>query len=61
MAGEKDIIKPEHTKQIAAHISNGILLIAPKETHYYPTENAAAFNKAVLDFFKKWFGCPCII
>lgn len=53
MAGEKDIIKEEHTKQIAAHIPNSTLLIAPKETHYYPTENAAAFNKAVLEFLKK--------
>jgi pimeloyl-ACP methyl ester carboxylesterase len=38
---------------IAAHISNGTLLIAPKETHYYPVENARAFNKAVLEFLKK--------
>lgn len=50
MAGEKDLIKPVHTKQIAEHIPGSTLLIAPKETHYYPAENAASFNKAVLDF-----------
>lgn len=53
VAGEKDVIKPEHTKQIATHIMGSTLLIAPKETHYYPTENAASFNKVVLDFFEK--------
>ncbi|MCF6404894.1 alpha/beta hydrolase [Chitinophaga filiformis] len=53
MAGEKDVIKPAHTKQIAAHIPGSTLLIAPKQTHYYPTENAASFNKEVLDFFGK--------
>lgn len=53
MAGEKDVIKPEHTKQIAAHISKSTLLIVPKETHYYPAENAASFNKTVLDYLSK--------
>jgi pimeloyl-ACP methyl ester carboxylesterase len=53
MAGEKDIIKPEHTRQVAAHIPQATLLMAPKETHYYPSENAASFNKAVLDFLYK--------
>ncbi|PSL34968.1 alpha/beta fold hydrolase [Chitinophaga ginsengisoli] len=51
MAGENDLIKPGHTRQIAEHITGSTLLIAPKETHDYPTENAASFNKAVLDFF----------
>lgn len=53
VAGEKDVIKPAHTQQIAAHIHGSTLLIAPKETHYYPVENAASFNKAVLEFFGK--------
>lgn len=50
MAGEKDVIKEGHTRAIAAAISRSTLLIAPKETHYFPTENPAGFNKAVLDF-----------
>jgi pimeloyl-ACP methyl ester carboxylesterase len=51
MAGEKDVIKEPHTQAIAAAIASSTLLIARKETHYYPTENAKAFNAAVLDFF----------
>ncbi|PWV47665.1 alpha/beta fold hydrolase [Chitinophaga sp. S165] len=53
MAGEKDLVLPGHTKGIAEHIQGGTLLIAPKETHDYPSQNAASFNKAVLDFFEK--------
>lgn len=50
MAGEKDIIKVNHTKGIAANIPKGTLYIAPKQTHYFPQENAEAFNKIVKDF-----------
>lgn len=53
MAGEKDIIKEEHTKVIAANIPNSTLLIAPGETHYFPSENPKVFNAAVIDFFRK--------
>ena len=52
MAGEKDIVKLNHTKGIAASIPKGKLYIAPNETHYFPQENAAAFNKVVLDFLQ---------
>jgi pimeloyl-ACP methyl ester carboxylesterase len=51
MAGEKDIIKENHTKGIAAHIPNGTLMIVPKETHYFPQEKPSEFNKIVVDFF----------
>jgi len=50
MAGEKDVIKPEHSKQIAAHIPHSQLLIFPGGTHYEPSEHPDVFNKAVLDF-----------
>jgi pimeloyl-ACP methyl ester carboxylesterase len=53
LVGEKDVIKPGHTKQIAANVPKSTLIIAPKETHYYPTENAASFNKTVLEFLKQ--------
>ena len=53
IAGEKDIIKEEHTKTIAANIANSSLLIAPKETHYFPSENPKLFNATVIDFFKQ--------
>jgi pimeloyl-ACP methyl ester carboxylesterase len=50
---EKDIIKEKHTKAIAASISKSILYIAPKETHYFLSENPAVFNKAVLDLLNR--------
>lgn len=52
MAGETDVIKSGHTKQIAANIPKGQLLIAPGETHHYPVRNPAAFNQTVLEFLK---------
>ena len=51
VAGEKDIILEEHTKGIAANISKSTLMIIPKGTHYFPSEDPKAFNKAVIDFF----------
>lgn len=53
VAGEKDVIKENHTKSIAAYIPNSTLLIAPKETHYFPSENPKNFNAAVIGFYKK--------
>jgi pimeloyl-ACP methyl ester carboxylesterase len=53
LAGEKDVIKENHTKSIASNIGKSTLVIAPKETHYYPTENAKAFNATILEFLKK--------
>lgn len=50
MAGEKDVIKPEHTTQIAAHIPRSTLLIFPGGTHYKPAEHPDIFNNAVDDF-----------
>ncbi|MEJ7673641.1 MAG: alpha/beta hydrolase [Chitinophagaceae bacterium] len=53
IAGEKDVIKENHTKMIAANIANSILIIAPKQTHYFPQENSVLFNKTVIDFLQK--------
>lgn len=53
MAGEKDIVKLNHTKAIAASIPKGELYIAPKKTHYFPQEDAAEFNRVVLAFLSK--------
>ena len=53
MAGEKDVVKEEHTKGIAANINNATLMIVPKATHELPWEDAILFNNAVLGFFKK--------
>ena len=53
VAGEKDIVREEHTKGIAANITNSTLLIAAKEKHEFPSDNPAVFNKAVIDFLQK--------
>jgi len=53
IAGEKDVIKPAHTNGIAAAIPGSRLFIAPKETHYFPQENAVLFNQAVVNFLKE--------
>lgn len=53
MAGENDIVKPEHTRGIAAAIANSKLYIAPKETHYLPQENPKEFNRLVMYFLSK--------
>ena len=50
MAGEKDIIKLQHTQSIAAAISGSTLAIIPHATHFFPAADAHAFNKAVIDF-----------
>lgn len=51
MAGQYDIVKDEHTRQIAAHIQGSRLVIFPGGTHYEPSDHPATFNKTVLDFF----------
>ena len=53
LAGQKDIIKENHTKSIAQNIRNSKLIIAPKETHYYPTENSKTFNETVIEFLNE--------
>jgi pimeloyl-ACP methyl ester carboxylesterase len=52
MAGEKDVIKINHTKGIAENILKSTLLIAPKESHFFPVENPKDFNEIVLNFLK---------
>ncbi len=53
VAGEKDLVRPQHTKEIAANIRHSKLLIIDGATHYAPWEKPAEFNKAVLDFFEE--------
>ena len=53
LAGEKDIVKEGHTRNIAKNIAKGTLVIAPNETHDFPFENPDSFNKLILDFLKK--------
>ena len=52
LAGEKDLIKDEHTRLIARSIPKGQVQILPGLTHYAPQENPAMFNAAVLQFLQ---------
>ncbi|MBP9097202.1 MAG: alpha/beta hydrolase [Ferruginibacter sp.] len=53
LAGEKDVIKENHTRSIAQNIRYSKLIIATKETHYYPAENSKAFNETVIEFLRE--------
>lgn len=53
MAGEKDLIKEEHTQLIASHIKNAKLVIFKGATHFIPQENPSAFNEAILHFLQE--------
>ena len=53
MAGEKDLIKEEHTKLIASKIRASKLLIFKGETHFVPEENPTKFNEAILEFLQE--------
>lgn len=54
LAGQKDIIKTSHTKQIAASIPKGRLMILKGASHSAPEEDPEIFNKAVLEFLEKY-------
>jgi pimeloyl-ACP methyl ester carboxylesterase len=51
MAGEKDVVKEQHTKLIAEKLPNSELVIFKKAGHYAPKEIPELFNKTVLNFF----------
>lgn len=50
IAGSDDVIKPEHTRLIAASIGKSQLQIIPNATHYLPFEKPDQLNKLILDF-----------
>lgn len=58
MAGDKDVIKNEHTVEIFENIPNAHLCIMPGETHYTPRENPELFNGIVDNFLSKPFVRP---
>ena len=51
MAGEKDLVKREHTALIARKLPHATLKIFRHAGHEAPTEVPEEFNRAVLDFF----------
>ncbi|MBD2715300.1 alpha/beta fold hydrolase [Microvirga sp. STR05] len=52
MAGEHDVIRPAHTRAIAAALPHGTLLLLPGATHYAPVETPRLFTEQVLRFFR---------
>ncbi|QIL39829.1 alpha/beta fold hydrolase [Pedobacter sp. HDW13] len=55
IAGSDDVIKPEHTRLIAAHIGKSQLQIIPNATHYVPFEKPDLLNKVILEFLNPSF------
>lgn len=53
IAGEKDVIKEEHSKLIKNSIKNSDLLIVPKSGHYVPFEQYKTVNEQILKFLQK--------
>jgi pimeloyl-ACP methyl ester carboxylesterase len=51
LAGEKDVVKEQHTKLIAEKLPSSQLVIFKKASHDAPTEIPEVFNKTVLNFF----------
>ena len=53
MAGDRDIIKPEHTLKIYQSLSRASLCIFPDSFHNVCQQHPELFNETVLRFFKK--------
>ena len=51
MAGDRDIIREEHTVSIYRNIPNSRLCIFPSSTHQIPVEDSDLFNYVVSRFF----------
>ncbi len=51
LAGDKDIIREEHSVEIYQHIPNAHLCIFPGETHFIPATDPVLFNATVQKFF----------
>jgi len=53
MAGDKDMIKPEHTLKIFQSLPSVSLCIFPDSYHHVCQQHPALFNQTVLTFFSK--------
>ena len=58
MAGDKDVIREEHTLLIYQNIPKSHLAIFPGETHLTPVTNPMLFNQTVYTFFRNPFTRP---
>jgi pimeloyl-ACP methyl ester carboxylesterase len=52
MAGDRDVIRDEHTLDIYHHIPNGQLAIFPNATHMLPYDDPVLFNATVERFLR---------
>lgn len=53
IAGEKDVIKPEHSELLSKQIPNAELKIYRDATHMIPFENADQLTRDIIEFLKK--------
>ncbi|MET3106780.1 pimeloyl-ACP methyl ester carboxylesterase [Oxalobacteraceae bacterium GrIS 1.18] len=58
MAGDRDVIRDDHTLSMFHAIPKSQLAIFPGATHMIPLQDAVKFNRTVLDFFDKPFAMP---
>lgn len=58
MAGDKDVIKLEHTQEIFDHLKQAHLAIFPGATHMIAWDNPALINSTIETFFSKPYTRP---
>jgi pimeloyl-ACP methyl ester carboxylesterase len=58
MAGDRDVIRDQHTLEIFHGLPNANLAIFPGATHMIPWQNPDLFNRTVETFFAKPFARP---
>jgi len=58
LAGDKDVIREEHTNLIFQNISKSQLCIFPGQTHWIPVVDPELFNQTVYRFLKNPFTRP---
>ncbi|MCK5424843.1 MAG: alpha/beta hydrolase [Emcibacter sp.] len=58
IAGDRDVIKEEHTIEIFQNLKNSHLAILPGHTHLAPVNDPVLFNDLLTRFFEKPFTMP---
>jgi pimeloyl-ACP methyl ester carboxylesterase len=58
MAGDRDVIRDEHTLTMFHALPKSQLAIFPGATHMVPEHDPERFNRTVLEFFDKPFAMP---
>ncbi len=58
IAGDRDVIREEHTIEIFQNLENSQLAILPGHTHFAPAIDPISFNELLRAFFEKPFTMP---